>query len=121
MPMILLPIICLNLVNYNSLDDYTFTYTPPADFADRTLSPTLADPYGEATRVVEISALVNDPPEAEDDGRFYTNLEGSNRLQFTVPQTIILSGCPGGGKLHSLSYADRLFSGLSIWVMAVQL
>ena len=106
-----------NLPEFGELqlfDDYTFTYTPPADFASTdTFTVTLADPYGEATRVVEISlAPVNDPPEAEDDYVFYTNLKRSNRLQFNVRKRSSWSGCPGGGKLHSgFSYADRLFSG----------
>jgi len=67
-------------------DDYSFSYTPPADFFSvDTFSVTLADPYGQTSRQVQISlAPVNDPPAAEDDYVFYTNLKRSNRLQFNV-------------------------------------
>jgi hypothetical protein len=67
-------------------DDYSFSYTPPADFNSvDTFTLTLADPYGQVTRQVEISLEpVNDPPAAEDDYIFYTDLQRSNRLSFDV-------------------------------------
>jgi hypothetical protein len=86
----------VNLITYNlpreensSLvlyEDFSFTYTPPADFDSTDIfTVTLADPYTIATPQIEISlAPVNDPPVAEDDYVNYTDLKKSNRLQFNV-------------------------------------
>ena len=66
--------------------DYSFTYTPPKDFASvDTFSIILSDPYGQGTSQVQIAmAPVNDPPVAETDYVYYTDLKKSNRLQFNV-------------------------------------
>lgn len=67
-------------------EDYSFTYTPPKDFASvDTFSIILSDPYGQGTSQVQIAmAPVNDPPVAETDYVYYTDLKKSNRLQFNV-------------------------------------
>jgi len=66
--------------------DYSFTYTPPKDFASvDTFSIILSDPYGQGPSQVQIAmAPVNDPPVAETDYVYYTDLKKSNRLQFNV-------------------------------------